>query len=113
MMYNPAAGKNLPYLETWRRLPLPTPTRSFLLRSARENVLAFVGYVGDHALGVARFTHDGAERFLAYRETLDALGVWRRVYTIGRGDEVDRLLPSINVLPERTDGEWVVLHSST
>ncbi|WRT66088.1 uncharacterized protein IL334_003041 [Kwoniella shivajii] len=105
-MFNPKTNDYEPYVETWRRLQLPTSAPYLVLQRDESEqvdgpkVQAFLGRVGEHALGLAK-TSDGS--FLAWRDRVED-GQWKRVYQFGSNTEMlKEWLPS---LPIDTSEEW-------
>lgn len=133
-MFNPKTIRNENYIEIWRRMALRSPYAgqsahppSLLVGrspSDADRVQAYVGYIGQFALGIACIERSGGEgRFIAWREEYDSKGKWRRVFSIGSDGELARYVPSVSSfapgsLHDRdskivAEGpEWIVLHSS-
>lgn len=91
-MYNPSSGKNEPYEETWRRLPVEEDAPYYVLETVdgshdddepggkgKGRGKVFIGRLGNRAMLLGR---DGAGTWIARRWTLEE-GTWRTVYNIG------------------------------
>lgn len=132
-MFNPMTVRNESYVEVWRRMALRSPhgkgghPGSLLVErfDAGDGVRAFVGYIGQFALGIARIESGDGSGFIAWREEFDFdEGAWRRVVSVGEEEALKRYVPLIgSFLPDGplpggdctmvVDGhEWAVLYSS-
>lgn len=137
-MYNPKTVRNEEYIEVWRRMGLrstsggtASDTPSLLVErvpsGTKPGVRAYVGYIGQFALGIARIeeTEEDGGRFIARREEYDfEAGEWRRVFSVGSEEELARYVPSVSGFLLATSSrvengkivvggqDWVVLHTS-
>lgn len=136
-MFNPRTVRNESYVEVWRRMGLRSchggegvhPGSLLVERSdPGDGVHAFVGYIGQFALGIARIASGDRTGFIAWRDEFDFdEGAWRRVVSIGEEAALERYVPPIgSFLPDGPHGrlpsgnrniivdgrEWAVLFSS-
>ncbi|WWC61543.1 uncharacterized protein I303_104127 [Kwoniella dejecticola CBS 10117] len=97
-MFNPKTNLYEPYVETWRRKQLPAGQPYFVIQSKQEDVQAYIGRVGNYALGLAK---DPDGRYYACRDELvEGESKWKRIYEFG---QVGRYLPE---LPVDVTQEW-------
>ncbi len=98
-MRNERTGRNEPYEEVWRRLPIATGAPILLLQSASDS-LAFIGQVGPHAIAITGQL-GGCD---TWREELQG-AAWKRRYDIG---DTSRL-PSLPVsIPNNWQTGWTI-----
>ncbi|GHJ89827.1 hypothetical protein NliqN6_6229 [Naganishia liquefaciens] len=145
-MFNPDRMRNESYIEVWRRMGLRSlhddddgggggghvpalrvEQQSFSSSQDATAVHAFIGHIGQFALGIARIEAPERDRFIAWREAYDfeSRG-WRRVVSVGQDEELVRYVPSIARFLSRADAsrqgtglsldgegeEWTVLYAS-
>ncbi|WVW83614.1 hypothetical protein I302_105635 [Kwoniella bestiolae CBS 10118] len=97
IMHNPKTNLYEDYVETWRRMKLPSSSPYVVLESQEEGVQAYLGRVGEHALGLAKSKD---EEYCAWRDRLES-GEWKRICEFGSA--VEKLLPR---LPSDLPVEW-------
>ena len=110
-MYNPDTGREEDYVEVWRRYPQPKGAEYCVLE--REDGKAFLGRVGERALGIAWTRQD--DGVMVWRdEWVDE--AWKRLYEDGATgeEEMERVLPRLpEVLPRSwTEGRSVSLREA-
>jgi hypothetical protein len=82
-------GRVEDYVEVWRRYPQETSAGSYVLE--RDDGLAFLGQIGERALGIARL----GEGVAAWRDRM-VDGEWKRFYAFGAGkEEIEKILPRL------------------
>ncbi|OCF57152.1 hypothetical protein L486_04607 [Kwoniella mangroviensis CBS 10435] len=95
IMHNPKTNLYEDYVETWRRMKLPAAAPYIVLASEDGGIQAYLGRVGEHALGLAK-SEDG--EYYARRDKMED-GKWKRIYQFGKN--IDSLLPDLPIsIPE-------------
>lgn len=95
-MYNPKTDKYEPYIETWRRYK-ETPGAEYCVLERIGEGQAFLGRVGDRALGLAKAE---SEVYSAWRDELQESKWIRRFQISGQG------IATLPQLPVHLPEEW-------